>query len=235
MKLLCTTQGALALLPAYRTSPALQLSTCPIWRQAMRSAGIKAKQELPQQPTPATWQEVTKVLDSEKRLPTFAAILIAWMTCARTGCVLQLATEDVVLNADGTLSVRFRKGKSVRARGPYCVHTTTVPPRLRKRLTKWMSQRRHALFTGAVTGPEIKVALRRVNPQLEQRSLRRGALQQLATSPGITDAILMEFSGHTQVLRRYLNWGKAAHHLRTSMQAAATPLVTPTIAFERTH
>lgn len=201
----------------------------------MRAAGIKAREELPKQPTPATWQEVTKVLDSEKSLPAFAAILLAWLTCARTGCVLQLSTEDVVINPNHTLSVRFRKGKSVRARGPYCVHTTVIPPRYRKRLIKWLAQRRHSLFTGAITGPDIKLALRRVNPQLEQRSLRRGALQQLATFPGITDATLMEFSGHTQVatLRRYLSWGTAAAHLRTTMQAAAAPLTTPSIRFDK--
>jgi hypothetical protein len=70
---------------------------------------------------------------------------------------------------------------------------------------------------------DIKIALRRSHPELEQRSLRRGALQTLACAPGITDELLMEFSGHTRVatLRRYLNWGKAAPHLQQEMRRAA--------------
>ena len=60
-----------------------------------------------------------------------------------------------------------------------------------------------------------------MNRSLEQRSLRRGAIQALAKSPGITDEVLMMFSGHTQVatLRRYLSWGVAATHTRKVMAA----------------
>jgi hypothetical protein len=45
LKRLATAQGALALLPTYRTAPAIQLSSCPSWRQAMRAAGIAAPTE----------------------------------------------------------------------------------------------------------------------------------------------------------------------------------------------
>lgn len=228
LKMLCTAQGALNLLPAYVQSPALQLATCPIWRQAMRAAQIAARQELPHQPKPATWTQVCQTLDSEPSLPVFAAILLSWITCARTGCVLQLAAEDVRIADDHTLSIRFRRGKGVRARGPYTVHTLEIPPQYLQRLQRWLTQRRQSLFNKACTGEQLKNSLRRTDPQLEQRSLRRGSIQTLARSPGITDETLMLFSGHTQVrtLRRYLGWGEAAVHTRKVMQAAARGTLT---------
>jgi hypothetical protein len=79
LKRLCTAQGALALLPLYVRSPAVTLTTCPIWRQALRAAGIRAREELPRQPQPAQWAEVEKALIAEPSLPVFVAILLAWL------------------------------------------------------------------------------------------------------------------------------------------------------------
>lgn len=222
LKYLCTAQGVMALLPLYRRTPAVQLNTCPIWRIAIKGATIRCKEELPQQPRPASLQEVRQCLRSEQSLPLFAAILITWLTCNRTGCVLQLSREDVELSADGRMSVRFRRGKGVRVRGPYTVHTK-VDEMFLPRLQQWLQQRRGRLFS-MVTGTQIKLSLRKVNAQLEQRSLRRGSLQLLSTAPGITDQLLLEFSGHTSVktLRRYLSWGRQAAHLQTAMQSVPT-------------
>jgi integrase len=219
LKRLATAQGALALLPAYRTAPPVQLAQCPLWRQAMRAAGIAARQELPKQPRPCSLQEVKTALSLEPCLPTAAAIIIAWSTAARTGCVLQLDRADVAVNGDRSLSVRFRRGKSARIRGPYTVHTAPLEETMFRRLERWLAGRRTKLFASMTTGENIRSALRRVHPALEQRSLRRGALQALARSPGITDEVLMLFSGHTQVatLRRYLSWGVAAAHTRDTM------------------
>ncbi len=135
------------------------------------------------------------------------------------GCVLQLDASDVVLRPDLSLSVRFRRGKGARVRGPYTVHTAPLSAPNAARLRRWIDQRRSRLFGRETTGPQVRDALRRVHPALEQRSLRRGALQTLALSPGITDEVLMLYSGHTQVatLRRYLSWGVAAAHTRATM------------------
>ena len=240
LKQLCTAQGALALLPMHRQAPPIHLADCPTWRQAMRAATIASKQMLPAQPQPATWAEVTHTLDTEPSLPVFCAILLAWMTCARVGCVLQLRRNDVEIHKEGTLSVRFRRGKSVRTRGPYTVHTTTIPPRYLARLERWLNQRRNTMFDASTTGEQVKLALRRTNPLLEQRSLRRGSIQTLACSEGITDETLMLFSGHTQVttLRRYLSWGKAATHTRETMTRAARNILTgpaPSVTLEEPH
>lgn len=219
MKKLATAQGALALLPAYRCSPPVLLTQCPLWRQAMRAAGIAARQELPKQPKPASLAQVKRVLALEPCLPTAAAIILAWMTAARTGCVLQLDRQDVCVNPDKSLSVRFRRGKGARIRGPYTVHTSPLETPMLRRLERWLASRRAQLFASTTSGDKIRLALRRVDKALEQRSLRRGALQALARSPNITDEVLMLFSGHTQVatLRRYLSWGTAATHTQAVM------------------
>jgi len=221
MKKFATAQGALALLPAYRTCPPIVLSACPLWRQAMRAAGIAAKQELPKQPVPASPAEVRKAVATEPCLPTAAAIILAWATAARVGCILQLSKEDVILQEDGSLSVRFRRGKGARVRGPYTVHTAPLDPQHLRRLQQWLRSRRSSIFARTTSGEQIRESLRRVNRSLEQRSLRRGAIQALAKSPGISDEVLMMFSGHTQVstLRRYLSWGVAAAHTRRTMAA----------------
>jgi integrase len=165
---------------------------------------------------------VVKAIEQEPVLQTQVAMILSWFTAARCGCVLQLHAVDVELTDTG-LSVRFRRGKSVRVRGPYTVHTPRLPEQLANKIRSWLEERAGRSLFPSTKGVGIKLALRRAHPELEQRSLRRGALQTLACAPGMTDALLMEFSGHTQVttLRRYLNWGKVATHLRTEMVKAA--------------
>jgi integrase len=223
LKSMATCQGACALLPLYREGAApFKLSPDPTWSQAMRAAGIAARQELPRQPRPATWTQVVHAVQHEPSPASQVALLLAWFTAARCGCVLQLHASDVELTPTG-LAVRFRRGKSVRVRGPYTVHTPPLPEQLAATIRSWLNERAGRLLFPTTKGADLKVALRRAHPELEQRSLRRGALQTLSCAPGITDAQLMEFSGHTQVatLRRYLNWGKAALHLREEMRKAA--------------
>lgn len=61
-----------------------------------------------------------------------------------------------------------------------------------------------------MTGEQVRDRLRAVNPQLEQRSLRRGRIQALAVGRNrMSDEELLKLSRHTTVemLRRYLNMG----------------------------
>ena len=77
-----------------------------------------------------------------------------------------------------------------------------------------------------VKGADLKVALRVVDPALEQRSLRRGAIQALAAS-GLKDEELLHYSGHSsvQMLRRYLNYGlKSGEAARRAERAAVLHL-----------
>lgn len=233
LKYLCTAQGALALLPLYLRAPAVLLNNCPVWRQALRGATVRAKQELPRQPKPASWSDVKLAIAREPSLPIRVAILLTWMTCARCGCVLQLQNQDVTIHQDTTAQIRFRKGKGARIRGPYTVHTTKIPQEYLEMVRNWLAARRSSLFP-MVKGAQLKECLRRADPQLEQRSIRRGSLMTLSCTPGVTDSLLMEFSGHTQqsTLRRYLSWGTQAAHLRTTMLEAARTLTAPSISFQ---
>jgi hypothetical protein len=73
-------------------------------------------------------------------------------------------------------------------------------------------------------GEDVAAALKRVDTDLEQRSIRRGALQHTATEDETSEEILMMFSGHRRVetLRRYLDWGnKHALRERRGKSAAA--------------
>ncbi len=72
-------------------------------------------------------------------------------------------------------------------------------------------------------GVQIRDALRQHNPLAEQKSVRRSALQRLATVPGITTHDLLHFSGHTneKMLLRYLGWGAQAPALATAREAQA--------------
>ncbi|CUG85047.1 TATE DNA transposon, putative, partial [Bodo saltans] len=193
--------------------------------ETIRAVTIEAKQELPQQPVAATLHEVITTLDNEHSEDVAAAITLAWWTCARVGCILQLELSDIQLTESLVLTVRFRRGKSVRTRGPYTVHSGTLPENIGARLRQWLRSASPQPFRSC-TGSDVRRSLRMTNPALEQRSLSRGALQTLAAAPGVTDALLMEFSGHTRVstLRRYLSWGTAARHLQTDMENVASIL-----------
>ena len=232
LKYLATAQGALSALPLYKdVRTELLLSRSKVWVHGMKATARRAREELPNQPQAATWSEVQTCLRNEPNLLVFCAILLSWLTAARTGCTLQLARNDVQAHEDGSMSVRFVRGKSVLLRGSaYTVHTPPCPPEFLPRLQRLLSERHSWLFPRDFKGSLIKDSLRRGgNTALEQRSLRRGSIQALATAPNMTDELLMLFSGHQSVntLRRYLNWGVKAVHTRLRMvNAAATSLTT---------
>ena len=223
LKQLASLQGALTNLPLYiHTSATIQLGGSPVWRQAIRAAGRAARTEFARQPKAITWQQVKEALAKESSLPIFAAVLLSWVTCARTGCILQLTTADVLVEGE-ILTITFRRGKgALSRRTQYTVHTM-IPPEFLPRLNRWLQTRRDWLFPRELKSWQIKDCLRRVDPEFECRSLRRGAIQQLATTPNITDETILLFSGHSNVvtLRRYLNFGRKALHTRQQMAPAA--------------
>lgn len=221
IKYMATMQGALANLPLHRrTTQSIWLKNSPVWTNAMRASARRAREELARQPKPASWKTVQQVLMTESNILCFGAILLAWMTCARVGCVRQLAKSDITMHPDWTMSICFRRGKGVLARGTaYTIHTGEVPLAMRSRFKRFLEERNSWLFPQTFTGSLVKNSLRRVDKQLEQRSLRRGSLQHLSRAPNMTDEVMLLFSGHASVktLRRYLNWGTAAVHTRALM------------------
>ena len=174
------------------------------WRMAIRGVAIKAREERPKQARPATTETIRRVVEQEGDPQLAAAIAMAWLTCARIGCIAQLRREDVTIDEQNRMAVTFRRGKAVRSRGPYTVHTK-LPPQWADLIGNQLQHPQPF----ATTSARVKKALRRVDKRLEQRSLRRGALQTLAEA-GVPEEEILNFSGHTTLgmLRRYLEWGR---------------------------
>ncbi len=218
-------QGALALLPLYRaTLHPILLAPQPIWRQTMRTLATKTKRELPRQPMACSKELAIRAI--ERARPEMAACLaLTWATCQRSGCILKVRFSECALDLTHmTASVKMVRGKVSASRGPYTVHTPQMPPQLWLAVTTFFATRPAStpgdspLFPN-ITGVMVKEALREVDPLLEQRSLRRGSLQHMATLPNMTNEWLRTLSGHTNdaTLFRYLNWGVAASHVKTTL------------------
>lgn len=229
---MATAHGALRLLPLYAEGELpVMMKESVTWMQAMKAAAKMAKQQPPKQPTAATWAEVKEALDKEPILSVRMAVLTTWLACGRGGDVLLLKPADVEMTEKETpkgkvegMAISFWKGKTVKTRGSYTVFTQRPPEQhLETFLSYQKGMKEEGYLFKGVKGSQIKDALRRANPKLEQRSLRRGAIQTLAQT-GLTDEELLHYSGHTNVsmLRRYLNFGKlSGEGAKLSAQAAA--------------
>lgn len=222
---MATAHGALRLLPLYVEGELpVMMKESVTWMSAMKAAGRLAKQTPPHQPQAATWEQVKTAIDKEKDTAIRMALLLTWLTCGRGRDVLLLSPKHVelIVRQEKTkkgkpekvpvMSVGFYRGKTVKTRGPYTVFTRQPPQEFQDEFSKFLKEAdgRKLLFPG-VKGAKIKDALRRADKKLEQRSLRRGAIQALAKS-GVSETELLHFSGHTNVtmLRRYLNFGKVS-------------------------
>lgn len=230
LKAAASLQGAFSLLPLYfKNVGPITLTQSPDWREVMRYLSHQCKEERPQQPVPASITQVletVRLFSKEGKSEIAMALLVGWLTASRLGCILQLNAEDITFHSDSTISVTFRRGKGVRARGPYTVHCTKLPADLLQLIKTYVETRRIKLFGRSTTGTKLKDALRRVSPDLEQRSIRRGALQAMAQS-GVSEETLMRYSGHTRVetLRRYLNWNLVNSKVASEMQEAGAALL----------
>ena len=208
LRTLAELQGALRNLPLTRGVPAVDLSSSIEWTAALKTVASRAKSERPRVPKAATADQVTAALRAEPDRATRLLLAITWLLCGRTGDCRQLTADDVVAHPGGTgFTVTFRKGKTVSKRGPYSLHSTFPVEWLPLLQIEWPDVSWVDLLKKSSV-PEVLRALRRADPALENRSLRRGALQTLALK-GHSEELLLAFSGHTQVatLRRYLQWG----------------------------
>lgn len=185
----------------------------------------RCKEELPNQPKAACWAQVREAIRVCDNEPRAMALLLGWLTAARLGCIRQLSKQHVRWD-DKTTSVTFHLGKGARARGPYTVHALPIPPEFKSRWEAYVKSRETKLFPRHLTGSSLKNALRTVDVSLEQRSIRRGALQAMAAR-GVSEETLMHYSGHTQVgtLRRYLNWNAINSKVQKEMLDAGRHLL----------
>lgn len=229
LKNAATIQGALAALPLYfEDCPPLLLKEWPPWVKNMSNWAKKTKEEVPTQARPMVREDVDLVIRrfSRSKPHVACAIMLGWLTAARLGCILQLEVKDVIQNAS-RLAITFRRGKGVLRRGPYTVDTKPLPSSWEVLFTQYVKERVGSrLFPTTLQGSDLCMALRTVNPEYEQRSIRRGSLQTMAAN-GVDEETLMRFSGHTQVgtLRRYLNWNTINSKVQATMCQAATELI----------
>jgi len=228
-KYMCTAQGALRLLPVYRKGgKSISLNTDPQWLLAMRGARQKAVEHIPNQPKAASSADVAKALHAAKgdtKENVRAVLMLGWLTAGRLGCIRQLKSEDLVFDKQQkTLHITFRRGKGVRCRRTaYTVTTLILSGAWWYELTNYVSKRPTFLFPRTLPDKAITTALSAAG--IEQRSIRRGALQTMAAQ-NVPPEILMNFSGHSSIntLNRYLDFGKKRFDLASKCAKAATAL-----------
>jgi hypothetical protein len=228
-KYLCTAQGALRILPLYRaSSPSLILSNDPIWSMVMRGARQAAVEHIPAQPKAATHNDIIKALKATTgfyKKHVRVIIMLAWLTTSRLGCIRKLKSEDFHFNATKkTMDITFRRGKGVRARKQaYTVTTLIMGQEWWKEIVNYVKERPGFLFPASLKDSAITTPLKKAG--IEQRSIRRGALQAMAADK-VAPETLMNFSGHTSIntLNRYLDFGKKRADLSSTSTAAARSL-----------
>ena len=180
-KILGSALGAMAHLSMYTTSPSdLPLASTAAWRDALKAARI-ASHEWQTKPAPdASPADVADVVRTAESQQVAAQIALAWLTAARVGCILQLKRRDVTLGAvqdsgSAPLTVQFRRGKGVRFRGPYTVHTS-CPAEWNTLLVEALRGAQPDQFlwpcetpmSREERGKRVTAALRRTNAALEQ-------------------------------------------------------------------
>ncbi|MBS1986799.1 hypothetical protein JST99_02615, partial [Candidatus Dependentiae bacterium] len=225
LRFMLTVQGALALLPIYRpTTHSIKMQADVRFSQMTAAAARAAKAEKPRIPNPMTKPLFLATLQATQNSIERVALIITWVTAARIGCVLQLDTRDITITRDRTLSVTFYRGKAAQVRGPYTVHTAPLPIEWLKEIVTVMKVFPTRIFITLTTKSMLKV-FRSVDKTMEAKSLRRGALQCLASNFPLP--MVLHFSGHTneRTLLRYLNWGASAGQLASTMAQAGESLL----------
>lgn len=189
----------------------------------VREAKIELMAHAPQQAKPLTSHEVQRIMQRCQDLELYAATELMWKTASRLTSITQLMTKDVKELPEGnTISMTFRRGKTILATGPYTMWASVSNETLRY----VRSQHEHGsarLFQR--TAEQMYGPLHKLLQEYHIRSFRRGAVQQMAS----TDVTLEELrlvTRHTtdQSLYRYLNFGEESLSERNKMLAMTNRL-----------
>ena len=205
-------QGALMAIFIYRPNQvSISMARCPRWTSSLRTVAHLKPLYRPAQPLAITVEQVQQAIAAEPNMTVKAALEFAWLAAARGGDIRQLLATDIHVTKDATssketLAITIRRGKTAKKE-----QYTIGIPLPSKATMDFVNERKKEgswAFPG-LTGDSIRNALRRVNPKLEQRSLRRGRLQHLSIRENWKDDQLLELSRHASVamLRRYLDMG----------------------------
>jgi hypothetical protein len=218
-------QSAFKYLPAYmKTAQRWQLHQDANWQLASKTARVRAAAEPPDQPKAATAKQALSACRHATELgdhTTAAIIALSWVSTARSSSIVQIKHQDISILDDDRVQVTVMRGKSTRLGQPPHTVTTALgnfAPFILRALKQEPSRRpvdfvfpAPARKARAFLLQAVKGALRDAtgDMKLENRSLRRGALQCLALA-GAPLTVMLAFSGHSNVqsLKRYLNFGR---------------------------
>jgi hypothetical protein len=213
-KTLGTTMGALKRASTYTDCPwDLPIAGASVVSDALAAAQKESTAFEANAPKACTKQQVFAAI-AQAETPVKEKLAIAWLTAGRIGDVTQLKRDHIRLTDQG-MAVTFRRGKTAGS-APFTVHTA-CPAEWRPFLQELLERRKAGQFLWHAESPQgrtdmgrtVAAALKKVDPALEQRSVRRGALQQMADEK-VPDETLLLFSGHKRLetLKRYLEWGR---------------------------
>ena len=235
--------GAFAMLPVYAsTSILLRPNRFPIFAKMMDTARRKAVEQPGRRPPAATLEDVRAALKHipEKRFQWL--LIVSWFTSSRpTYDTVYVMKDDFVIDSSGLGVVTFKRSKTARNLGEYSIPINISDPDMLKIVRDY-----HASVTGdfmiplpmskeskevepkiaTVVNRAIVSALRKVRPDLELKSLRRGTIQRLGQLPDMDDAQLRLYTKHTQEksLKTYLNGERILHSAQRQARLNAAGL-----------
>ena len=223
--------GAFSMLPVYApTTIMIRPNKYPVFSAMMTTANRKAVEQPGRQPVPATFTDVKRALDF---LPTDRLkwlLITSWFTSSRpTIDTVYVEKRDFVMNAEGKGFVTFRRSKTARKIGAYTIPLDVSDPECVAIVQRYFdSVTTDFMIPLPMTGkgdertvePKVEssirnqliAAVRKVRPELEIKSFRRGTIARLVELKLKTPDILL-YTKHTQEkgLKRYLNDEQILH------------------------
>jgi hypothetical protein len=217
-------------LDMYCQVKSVRLSKFGSWRTGLRSVVKKTNLHEAKQSAPATYEDIkvmAKRLEHTGRAKLL--LIIQWAHAARGKNMLGLRTKNFFSLCQ---SIKWTEAKTTATRGPYTTHSVygKFSTFVNKEIDKLSKEAPNQAIFSSKDIKAVKDALKEINPDFDMRSMRRGALQQLARKENKLSAeTLMVFSGHTSVksLYRYLNFGEKFGQQQATATKAAAALFKP--------
>ena len=236
--------GAFGMLPVYApTSIMIRPNKYPIFSAMMTTANRKAVEQPGRQPVPATLLDVKRALEFLPSDRLKWLLITSWFTSSRpTIDTVYVEKRDFVMGDDGKGRVTFRRSKTARKIGAYTIPLNITDPECIQIVQRYFNSVDSDFMiplptTGSgdsrIIEPKVEssirnqlfAAIRKVRPELEIKSFRRGTIARLAELDLETPDILL-FTKHTQEkgLKRYLNDEQILHHAQRAARERAAGL-----------
>jgi hypothetical protein len=205
-----TAYGALKRLSAYTNSGGeIRLGFCPYWQDCMTSVKSRGRGTA-RVPLAMTQQQFHQLMTTEPSEEIRTLVLLTWASAGRGGDVTTLQTKQTRLSAEGFLWLNYTHGKGQKLMQQSHNINLALSPTYLPTFAAWRAQRLAAapanpwLFSDPANETarrslmrRVLVALRRIQPHLEQKSLRHGATQAVSLAGGSTLEI-QQFTFHAR-------------------------------------